>query len=60
MAAQGYSDISGLLTTFISVDSYAGGKPATSFGRKPLGANVSLLPLPESLNQLHYNTTPYP
>ena len=34
MAAQGYSDISGLLFIFITADRYSGGKPATSFGLK--------------------------
>ncbi len=33
MAAKLYSDISALLIAFITVDSYVGGKPATSFGQ---------------------------
>jgi len=38
MAVQGYSDISALLTTFISVDRNAGDNSATSLGRNRWGA----------------------
>jgi len=50
MAARLYSDISGLLTTFISVDRYAGVTPATSLGQrryhtylKPINVNLGLM-----------------